>query len=57
MRKLLLIGLKDVRLVFRDRAALLLMLVAPFALTIGMGFITGRFSGSSGSAISHIPTD
>ena len=55
MKKLFLIGFKDLRLVFRDRAALILMLVAPFALTVGMGFATGRFSGSNGSALSNIP--
>jgi hypothetical protein len=32
---------------FRDRAALTFMLLAPFLLTIGMGFVTGRFSGNS----------
>ena len=41
MRKLLLIGLKDLKLVFRDRAALTFMLLAPFLLTIGMGFVVG----------------
>jgi ABC-2 type transport system permease protein len=30
------------------------MLLAPFLLTIGMGFVTGRFSGSS-SGLSDIP--
>ena len=55
MLKLLLIGFKDVRLVFRDRAALLLMLLAPFVLTIGLGFVTGRFGGNSGSGLSDIP--
>jgi ABC-2 type transport system permease protein len=55
MKKLFLIGLKDIRLAFRDRAALILMLLAPFALTIGMGFVTGRFSGNSGSGLSDIP--
>ncbi len=55
MLKLLIIGLKDVRLVFRDRAALILMLFAPFALTLGLGFVTGRFSGNSGSGLSDIP--
>ena len=55
MRKLILIGLKDVRLAFRDRAALILMLLAPFLLTLGLGFVTGRFSGGSSSGISHIP--
>jgi ABC-2 type transport system permease protein len=54
MRKLLLIGIKDLKLVFRDRAALTFMLLAPFLLTIGMGFVTGRFSGSS-SGLSDIP--
>jgi ABC-2 type transport system permease protein len=55
MKKLFLIGLKDVRLAFRDRAALILMLLAPFLLTLGLGLVTGRFSGSSSSGISHIP--
>ncbi|HTX92951.1 MAG TPA: ABC transporter permease [Anaerolineales bacterium] len=55
MKKLFLIGLKDVRLAFRDRAALILMLLAPFLLTLGLGFVTGRFSGGSSSGISHIP--
>src|SRR6187402_2898955 len=54
MLKTFLIGLKDLRLAFRDRAALLLMLLAPFLLTVGMGFVTGRFSGQS-SGISNIP--
>lgn len=54
MLKTLLIGIKDLRLMFRDRAALIFMLLAPFLLTIGMGFVTGRFSGSS-SGLSDIP--
>jgi ABC-2 type transport system permease protein len=54
MKKLLLIGLKDLKLMFRDRAALIFMLLAPFLLTIGMGFVTGRFSGGS-SGLSDIP--
>ena len=55
MLKTFLIGLKDVRLVFRDRAALVFMLLAPFLLTVGMGFVTGRFSGTSNSGLSDIP--
>jgi ABC-2 type transport system permease protein len=57
MQKLMTIGLKDLWLAFRDRAALLLMLLAPFALTIGLGVVTGRFSadGSNRSGISKIP--
>jgi ABC-2 type transport system permease protein len=54
LKKLFLIGLKDLKLVFRDRAALTFMLLAPFLLTIGMGFVTGRFSGGS-SGLSDIP--
>jgi ABC-2 type transport system permease protein len=54
MKKVLLIGWKDLKLAFRDRSALLLMLAAPFLLTAGMGFITGRLSGGSGG-IQGIP--
>src|SRR5688572_22486548 len=49
MNKVLLIGLKDLSLAFRDRAALILMLAAPFVLTLGLGFVSGRFSGGSGA--------
>ena len=55
MRKIFLIGWKDLTLVFRDRAALILMLAAPFVLTLGLGFVTGRLSGSSDSGLSNIP--
>jgi ABC-2 type transport system permease protein len=54
VKKLFLIGLKDLKLIFRDRAALAFTLLAPFLLTIGMGFVTGRFSGGS-TGISDIP--
>jgi len=54
MKKLFLIGIKDLKLMFRDRAALMFMLLAPFLLTIGMGFATGRFSGNS-NGLSDIP--
>jgi len=55
MLKTFLIGIKDVRLAFRDRAALILMLVAPFVLTVGLGLVTGRFSSNTSSGISDIP--
>ncbi|MCG2785444.1 MAG: ABC transporter permease [Anaerolineae bacterium] len=54
MLKLILIGLKDLKIMFRDRAALTFMLLAPFLLTVGLGFVTGRFSGGS-SGLSDIP--
>ena len=55
MKKVFLIGWKDLTLAFRDRPALLLMLLAPFLLTLGLGVVTGRFSGSDNSGLSHIP--
>lgn len=57
MKKILLLAGKDIRLAFRDRAAILLMLAAPFLLTLGMGLITGRLSASAGSSSgpSNIP--
>jgi ABC-2 type transport system permease protein len=55
MKKALLIGWKDIKLAYRDRAGLIMTLVAPFVLIIGMAFVTGHFSGGSTSGISEIP--
>ncbi len=55
MKKVFLIGWKDLTLAFRDRAALIFMLLAPFLLTLGMGFVTGSFSGGGASVVSDIP--
>lgn len=55
MRKLLLIAFKDVQLIFRDRTALIFMLLAPFALTVGLGLATGSFSGKTDSGILDLP--
>jgi len=55
MRRLLVIALKDVLLIFRDRTALIFMLLAPFALTIGLGLATGSFSNKSESGILDLP--
>lgn len=55
MQKFFLIALKDLKLSFRDTVALVMMLLAPFALTLGMGAVTGRFSGSSSTGLSDIP--
>ncbi|MBM3152168.1 MAG: ABC transporter permease [Chloroflexi bacterium] len=55
MKKTFLIGFKDLKLIFRDRAALTFMLLAPFLLTLGMGFVTGALSGGSTNGIEQIP--
>lgn len=55
MKKIFLIGWKDLTLAFRDRTGLTLMLVAPFLLTVGLGFVTGRLSGSNNAGIGEIP--
>jgi ABC-2 type transport system permease protein len=44
-----------VTLVFRDRTALIFMLLAPFLLTLGLGVVTGHFSGSATTGLSNIP--
>jgi ABC-2 type transport system permease protein len=54
MRKIILISLKDVKLVLRDRAALIFMLLAPFLLTLGLGFVTGAYNGGNSSGISQM---
>jgi len=54
MKKILQIGWKDLRVIFRDRAALILMLLAPFAMTIGMGLVTGTLN-PSGGGLSQVP--
>lgn len=55
MKKVLLIGWKDVTLAFRDSTALILMLAAPFALTLGLGLVTGRFAGTGSGGVGSIP--
>ena len=55
MKKLFLIAIKDLKLIFRDPSALILMLLAPFLLTIGMGLLTGRFSGTTNTGFSDLP--
>ncbi len=55
MNKILAIGLKDLRLVFRDPTALLLMLLAPYLITLGLGFVSGAFEDDGNSGISDIP--
>jgi ABC-2 type transport system permease protein len=54
MKKILLIGVKDLKVIFRDRAALVLMLAAPFVLAVGLGLVTGQFGGGTSSGIGQI---
>ena len=49
MKKVVRIGFKDLRIIFRDRTALIMMLLAPLVLTVAMGFVTGSFSDDNNS--------
>jgi ABC-2 type transport system permease protein len=44
MKKIILIAWKDFNITFQDRAALIMMLAAPFLLILGLGAVTGAFS-------------
>jgi ABC-2 type transport system permease protein len=56
MKKILNIGWKDLIVLFRDRGALILMLGAPFVLTLGLGLVTGSFNRDDGnSGMGNIP--
>lgn len=57
MKKVLNIAWKDLLVVFRDPAALVLMLVTPFALTLAIAFAFGRLTGGGGggTGLSDIP--
>ena len=54
MKKILQIGWKDLRVIFRDRAALILMLLAPFFLALGLGLVTGQLGNPNGG-LSTVP--
>ena len=47
MRIIILIAIKDIKQIIRDRNALILMLLAPFLLTVVIGFTTGSLGRSS----------
>ena len=56
MRKILTIMWKDISVIFRDGAALLLMIAGPLVLTLGLGLITGSFNRDEDApTISRIP--
>ena len=54
MKKLIVIGWKDLKVAFRDRAAII-MLAAPFVLTLAMGAVTGAFSDEGEGGLPRIP--
>lgn len=56
MRKIFTIMWKDVNVLFRDWAAVILIIAGPLVLTIGMGLVTGSFNRSDDApSISLIP--
>ena len=56
MKKLLIIALKDLKIMFRDPSSLVWMLVTPIALTLAMAFAFGRLTGGGQAAgLSDIP--
>ena len=56
MNKILTIMWKDVNVLFRDWAAVLLIIAGPLVLTIGMGLVTGSFNqGNDTPTISLLP--
>jgi ABC-2 type transport system permease protein len=56
MKKILNICQKDLAIIMRDKGAMMLMLLAPILLTLGMGAVTGAFSGrQADTGISDVP--
>lgn len=55
MKKIILIAWKDFVITFHDKAALIMMLVAPFLLILALGAVTGSLSGGGSGGLSEIP--
>ena len=55
MKKIIVISLKDLRILARDYVSWIMMLAAPLILTVGMGLITGLLFFGEDSGISDIP--
>lgn len=55
MNKILTIMWKDVRVLFRDGAAVALIIAGPLVLALGLGLVTGAFSGDDAPTIGQIP--
>jgi ABC-2 type transport system permease protein len=56
MRKILTIMWKDIAVLLQDRTAVLLVIAGPLVLTVGLGLVTGSFSGDDAPSIGPIPT-
>ncbi len=55
MRKILAITWKDLSVLMRDGAALILVIAGPLVLSLGLGLVTGAFSSSEAPTIGRIP--
>jgi len=55
MNKILTIMWKDINVLFRDWAALVLIIAGPLVLSLGMGLVTGSFSRADAPMIEAIP--
>jgi ABC-2 type transport system permease protein len=55
MRKILTIMWKDVNVLFRDWAAVALIIAGPLVLALGLGLVTGGFGPAGAPAIGRIP--
>jgi ABC-2 type transport system permease protein len=55
MRKILSISWKDVQVLFRDGAAVILMIGGPLVLSLGLGLVTGAFNRDDTNGIPAVP--
>lgn len=55
MRTIWTISWKDIQVLFRDWAAVLLMLGGPLILALGLGLVTGSFGGGDDNGIPEVP--
>jgi ABC-2 type transport system permease protein len=55
MKKIWVIARKDLSILFADRSALILLLAAPFLLSLGIAAVTGAFSGGGSGGLRDIP--
>jgi ABC-2 type transport system permease protein len=55
MRKILTISWKDVQVLFRDGAAVILMIGGPLVLSLGLGLVTGAFDSNDTDSIPAVP--